>query len=74
MQQLSEIRSALSAEVDSTGSALNKLKHNEDPQKMEDLKLLDAVCFSSALEQEIQLLAHAAERLNRTNRGLHDLV
>jgi len=74
IEKLSEIRSALIAEIESTGNAANRLKRNEDPSKASELKLIDAVCFSTALDQEIQLLGVALQKLHAANVSLHDLI
>jgi hypothetical protein len=74
IERLSEIRAALSGEADATTSAVNRLRKNEDPSLLSSDKLIDANSFSTALEQELQLLTNVLERLSMANRNLHDLI
>ena len=74
IERLSEIRAALSGEADATTSAVNRLRKNEDPSLLSSDKLIDANSFSTALEQELQLLTNVLDRLSMANRNLHDLI
>ena len=73
IERLSAVRAGLSSEADATTSAVSRLRKNEDPTPLSD-KLIDANSFSTALEQELQLLTNVLERLSSANRNLHELV
>jgi len=73
IERLSEIRAGLSGEANATTEAVNRLRKNEDPMPLID-KLIDANSFSTALEQELQLLTNVLERLSAANRNLYYLV
>jgi hypothetical protein len=74
IERLSEIRAALRGEAESTNSVANRLSKNNAPVPIQDIKLVDAVCFSTALEQEIQLLTNTLESHRSANLRLHKLV
>ena len=74
IERLSEVRNGLSGEADATTDAVNRLRKNEDPSLLSSDKLIDANSFSTALEQELQLLTNVLERLSMANRNLHDLI
>lgn len=73
IERLSAVRAGLSSEADATSAAVNRLRKNEDPTPLSD-KLIDANSFSTALEQELQLLTNVLERLSSANRNLYELV
>lgn len=72
IERLHEVRASLSSEADQVLSAASRLSAGEPD--ISPIPVKDSVCFVSALEQEIDLLVHALEKLRVANNELNTLV
>lgn len=72
IDRLQDVRTALSSEANQVLFAASRLSAEE--LDISPIPVKDSVCFVSALEQEIDLLVHALEKLRAANNELNSLV
>ena len=73
IERLHEVRASLSSEADQVLSSAIRLNYEANPN-ISPIPVKDSACFVSALEQEIDLLVHALEKLRAANNELNSLV
>ena len=72
MERLDQVRTDISSEADQVLFAAGRLSAGEPD--ISPIPVKDSVCFVSSLEQEIDLLVHALEKLRAANNELNSLV
>lgn len=73
IERLNQVRTDISSEADQVLFAAGRLDNGWSPD-ISPIPVKDSVCFVSALEQEIDLLVHASEKLRAANNELNAIV